>query len=478
MMNKHINLLLLVVIALTFSVQAKEVDSLTAKKVAYNYFATISPKKSNISEATIVYQASIMKNDLPIPSFFAVNFGDEGFVIVSASDKVKPILAFSTESKFEVENIPEHIQFFLNGYSSEIQQIINDENFKDAKVNKEWNQFLQGNISTTKDGTVVVGPLLGNNKWAQTKYYNDKCPADATGDVAYGGHTAVGCGALVMGQIMRYWRFPTTGTGSHSYLCNSSMGNYGTLSANFGATTYRYENMSDRLTNTSHPDSCVDAISTLLYHCGVSVDMRYGPAASVVNSNYIVSALSTYFGYPATVQYTERGNMTTTTWMNRIKTELDARAPFMYGGSGNYGGHVWVCDGYRDDDYLHFNWGWGGQQNGYYAITSCSSYGFNNEHAIITGIRGPELPPPVSVEDYQNIDIKLYPNPTQDILHINATENEINEVLIYDIFGKEILHQNINNNNFDMDLSNYNSGTYILRIVTDNGVEIKKVVKY
>lgn len=129
MMNSHINLLLLVVIALTFSVQAKEVDSLTAKKVAYNYFATISPKKSNISEATIVYQASIMKNDLPIPSFFAVNFGDEGFVIVSASDQVKPILAFSTESKFEVENIPEHIQFFLNGYSSGIQQIINDNNF-------------------------------------------------------------------------------------------------------------------------------------------------------------------------------------------------------------------------------------------------------------------------------------------------------------------------------------------------------------
>ena len=158
---------------------------------------------------------------------------------------------------------------------------------------------------------------------------------------------AVGCGAIVMGQVMRYWRFPATGTGSHSYSSN-----YGTLSANFGATTYHYENMPDKLSVVFHPDSCVEAVATLLYHCGVSVNMNYGPEASVANSNRIVSALSTYFRYPTTIQYIERGNLSTTTWLNYLKNELDEGAPFMYGGSGNYGGHVWTCDGYRDDNYF------------------------------------------------------------------------------------------------------------------------------
>lgn len=477
-MRKKNFFLLISVALISFTAAAKEVDSLTAKTVAQNHFATISPQRAIIPEATITYQASFTMNGNHIPAFYAVNFGDDGFVIVSASDQVRPILAFSTESKFETENIPEHIQFFLNGYKSEIQQIMSDKNFRNIEAEREWAKLRQGNISPEKTSSVVVGPLLGNNRWAQTQYYNDKCPVDETGDPAYGGRVAVGCGAVVMGQVMRYWRFPTTGTGSHSYYCSSSMGNYGTQSANFGATQYHYAAMPDRLISSSHPDSCVDAISTLLYHCGVSVDMRYGPSASVSNSNNIVSALSTYFKYPTSIQYIERGNTTTSVWMNWVKSELDDLAPLMYGGSGNYGGHVWVCDGYRDDDYLHFNWGWSGQQNGYYAITSCSSYGFNSNHAVILGIRGPELPPPVGIENHQTDEIIVYPNPTHDVIHIRCAEKEIKQIRIFDVFGKEIFQQNINNDNLNIDLSNYNSGTYILQLISDKGVEARKVIKY
>ena len=463
---------LILLLMLLGSLSAKSVDETTACTVAAHFYAQKYNHASESLNPTIAYTAPALRGENgSTPSFYVVNFGSEGFVIVAGDDRIQPILAFSDEGAFVTENMPDHIRFFLDGYTESIQYIIDNQQYNQKNALKQWEALLSGNPLSLKDGNVVVGPLLGNNQWNQTKYYNDLCPADATGNAAYGGHAAAGCGAIVMGQVMRYWRFPTTGTGSHSY--NSS--NYGTLSANFGATTYHYENMSDRLTTSYHPDSCVEAIATLLYHCGVSVNMNYGPSASVANSNRIVSALSTYFRFPATIQYIERGSLSTAAWLNYLKGELDEGAPFMYGGSGNYGGHVWTCDGYQDDDYFHFNWGWGGQQNGYYALTNCSSYGFNSNHAIIIGIRGPELPQ--AIEENIADNVRAFPNPTNGIVRILTEGESVIEVQVFDLFGKMLSHQSVSENEFSVDLSGYTSGTYLLRLISNEGVKTVKIVR-
>lgn len=454
-------------------VSAKSVDESTAYTVASRFYAMKFNHAPESLTPTIVYTAPSLRGENSSgPSFYVVNFNAEGFVIVAGDDRVRPILAFSDEGAFVAENMPAHVRFFLDGYTEEIQYMVDNQQYADESVLQQWETLLSDDIPAQKGRDMVVDPLLGDVAWSQKMYYNDFCPADTTGDAAYGGHAAVGCGAIVMGQIMRYWRFPETGNGSHSYNSN----NYGPLSANFGATTYHYENMPDQLTADFHPDSCVLAVATLLYHCGVAVNMNYGPSASWSNSNRIVSALSTYFRYPPTVQYIERESLSLTTWLNYLKGELDASAPFMYGGSGSYGGHVWVCDGYRDDDYFHFNWGWGGQQNGYYTITNCSSYGFNSHHAIIIGIRGPELPPD-AVGEHHEEDIKIFPNPSNGKVYVCAEWQPVVEVQVFDIFGRMLSHESIGKNDFSVDLSDYNSGIYMLRLVTSNGVKTSKIVK-
>jgi len=466
------SILIVLLASLLVPTSAKSVDETTARTVATHFFATTFNRSLESLTPAIAYIAPVFRGEnSSTPAFYVVNFNHDGFVIVAGDDRVQPILAFSNEGAFAVDNMPDNIRFFLEGYSQEIQYVIENQSETDAATRLQWETLLSENTPAPKAGTVVVGPLLGDNKWNQTKYYNDLCPADDTGNSAYGGHAAVGCGAIVMGQVMRYWHFPTTGLGSHSYSSN-----YGTLSANFGATTYHYDRMPDRLVTSYHPDTCVEAVATLLYHCGVSVNMHYGPAASVANSNYIVSALSTYFRYPTTVQYIERGSMSTANWLNYLKGELDEGAPFMYGGSGNYGGHVWTCDGYRDDDYFHFNWGWGGQQNGYYAITNCSSYGFNSNHAIIIGIRGPELPN--AIGDIASQRISVYPNPSNGVVYLSSHSQTIQQLQVFDMFGKLLLQQNVGENDFSVDLSAYKSGTYILRLVTSMGIETSKVIKY
>ena len=467
-----LSILFLFVVMLSASVSAKAVDASTACTVASHFFASKFNHDPESLTPVIAYTAPSMRGEnSSTPSFYVVNFEPEGFVIVSGDDRAQPILAFSNEGAFVADNMPAHIRFFLDGYMEEIQYIIDNQQYNNEVIQQQWETLFSGTAIAPKDGygDVIVGPLLGNNRWNQTMYYNDLCPADATGNPAYGGHAAVGCGALVMGQVMRYWQFPITGTGSHSY--NSS---YGTLSANFGATTYHYENMPNQLSSINHPDSCVEAVATLLYHCGVAVNMNYGPSASVANSNRIVSALSTYFRYPTTVQYIERGSLSTTTWLNYLKGELDEGAPFMYGGSGNYGGHVWLCDGYRDDDYFHFNWGWGGQQNGYFALTNCSSYGFNSNHAIIIGIRGPELPTAVEENSLENVNV--FPNPSNGKVYVCAEAQPVQELQVFDLSGRMLIQKSVEAKEFSIDLSNYNIGTYIFRLVTSNGVETRKII--
>ncbi|MBR5093195.1 MAG: C10 family peptidase, partial [Bacteroidales bacterium] len=62
------------------------------------------------------------------------------------------------------------------------------------------------------------------------------------------------------------WGFPTYGNGSHTYTPYG----YPAQTANFGATTYDWGNMPNELTDTSSQAE-IDAVSTLLWHCGVSV---------------------------------------------------------------------------------------------------------------------------------------------------------------------------------------------------------------
>lgn len=450
---------------------AKSVDEATACAVASHFFATKYNHTTESLAPTIAYVApSLHCENCSSPSFYVVNFSTEGFVIIAGDDRVQPILGFSNEGAFVSENMPEHLRFFLDGYTKEIQYIIDSQQYDDEAILQQWNTLLANAIIAPINGNVGVDPLLGDIKWGQTMYYNDLCPVDSTGNPAYGGHAAVGCGAVAMGVLMRYWQFPSTGTGYHSY--NSS---YGTLSANFGATTYRFENMPEQLTAAYHPDSCVLAVATLLYHCGVAVNMNYGPAASVSNSNKIAAAFSKYFRYPPTAQYIERENLSLATWLNYLKGELDDGAPFMYGGSGNYGGHVWICDGYQDDNYFHFNWGWGGQQNGYFALNNCSSYGFNNNHAIIIGIHGPESPNALEQHGLENV--KVFPNPSNGIVYVCAESQPVLEVQVFDMIGKMMIQKSVSEKEFTIDLSNYKSGTYTLRLVTSEGVKTSKIIK-
>ena len=296
-----------------------------------------------------------------------------GFVIVSADDCATPILGYSEEGQFDMQNIPIQLQDYLQDFVEQIQYGI--ENHMEAKetIVREWELVrTTGRLTENRDGEMVE-PLI-TAMWDQGCYYNAMCPEDEDGPC---GHCVPGSVATAMAQIMHYWGYPTQGTGSHSYTPFSHP-EYGVQYANFGETVYDWANMPNQLIPTS-TQAEVDAVSTLMYHCGVSVNTDY----SFYDSNgavtaYVADALKTYFNYSTDAQIRLREYYSDSTWINMLKSDLNQSRPILYSGRGHRGRRAFVCDGYDVNDRFHFNWGVGGYANGYYFISALLDYSYDN----------------------------------------------------------------------------------------------------
>ena len=77
--------------------------------------------------------------------------------------------------------------------------------------------------------------MLGNTKWNQSPFYNKYTPNS---------RFPIGCVAVSLGQIMRYWQWPDHGEGSHSYVTTTHKFEE---SADFANTTYNWAAMTDEL---------------------------------------------------------------------------------------------------------------------------------------------------------------------------------------------------------------------------------------
>ncbi len=158
-----------------------------------------------------------------------------------------------------------------------------------------------------------------------------------------------------------------------------------------------------------------NAVATLMYHCGVSIDMNYGVEASSAATLDVAYALKTYFGYASTLQGIYKSSYTDDTqWENLLKTELDAGRPIQYAGTDlSAGGHSFICDGYDINDRFNFNWGWGGSADRLFLVNMLNpkTYKFNSNHRAIIGIQ-----PPTGA---QSFIMKLYNNVTPSANPIN-----------------------------------------------------------
>ena len=302
-------------------------------------------------------------------ALYVFNF-DGGYIIVAADDVALPILAFGEEGCFDANNIADGLAYYLRFYARQIEYAVSNNMTADPEVAEQWEQIsntgvIQGGRSTRSD----VAPLISTN-WNQDNPYNFLCPTAPNGP---GGHVYAGCVATAMSMVMKYWNWPDHGQGSHSYTPSG----YPMQSVDFENTYYQWSNMPNSCNNSNY-----QAVATLMWHCGVAVNMQYGYNGSGAYSADVPDAISNYFRYTKSAIHLDRDSYTKLEWEEMLIANLQEGFPLYYSGSDNGGGHAFVCCGYRESDRkFYFNWGWSGFNNNYFAIDALNTYsGHFNEY--------------------------------------------------------------------------------------------------
>ena len=354
-MKKSLFLMMTLVLFVSHLI-ASPVDVEQARHMGMKYVQSHSAKQA--TELNLVYTEMTEAGN---PAVYVFNF-DNGFVLVSADDVARPILAFSDEQSVDPNLMPDGFAYYLRFYARQIAYA-QENNFEpETEVASEWihvakDGFENDNRSSRGD----IAPLL-TTLWNQDYPYNAYCP---TGHGGPQGHAYAGCVATAMSMVMKYWNWPIQGNGEHSYTPDG----YPTQTVNFGATTYDWANMPNSCNNSNY-----QAVATLMYHCGVSVDMMYGGGSSGAYSQDVPPAIANYFRYTDQAVRKDRDLFSKFDWEEMLIASLEEGFPLYYSGSDDTGGHAFACCGYRESDRkFYFNWGWSGSLNNYYAIDALNT---------------------------------------------------------------------------------------------------------
>ena len=361
----------LIVIACTVQVG---LSSPITPEAAKNYAQVAFAKKSHYNFRTakdIEVKSQFTKDFEGEPSFYVFNMEPKGFVIVSADDRYNAILAFSEESNIDFDN--EEVNLGMWGSLSRHEQRIDYVRKHDIKpspaVQKEWAELKSNKISDyinrDPDG-MVVAPLT-TTTWNQGKYYNAHTPESDS--VKIDNHTYLGCVPVATAQVMNFHNYPLQGNGYSTYTDSI----YGDQSADFCNTTYDWPSMQDSLTDYN------DNVAELIYQVGVATRTEYSPVYTSTFVSYVRDALVGYFGYDESAEWFYDAN-DDFSWV--AIQDLNKGLPVILSGTAFAGSvHAWVADGYgyfsdpgpdQPDEYFHYNWGWGGDNNGWFLDTGGS----------------------------------------------------------------------------------------------------------
>jgi len=367
-------ILFLICLVLVSGANAKPVEKEKAVIVAGNFYSHILfSGVSGINATSQPELSTYYFQDHPV--CFIAGFR-EGFVLLSTNDNLPPILGYSPDGFFDMANLPPALDYFLKKYSEELLSgLLPDMDIRKRNY-ENWELLYNGMIPANWEESIRSqgGPLL-TSSWNQNHPYNSYCPADPDGP---GGHAYAGCVATAMAQVMYYYRWPAQGNGSHAYVST----HYDTIRADFGNTSYRWDEMCDAIHYYSN-----DAIAELMFHCGVSINTSFSSNGSGAYSIDCMPALQDYFRYSDGMRYILRADLGDA-YSDSLKMNIDAGMPIIYRGGSFWESHSFVCDGYQGD-YFHFNFGWSGSGDGYYLLEGLTPFGYNlvPQQAALTNIR-------------------------------------------------------------------------------------------
>ncbi len=343
-------------IVISDTIIGQNVTHTQAEKVAKNFFSTLVPQKAANLDVESTYEA--VEGDESY--YYIFNMEPTGFVIVAGDQKVHPIIGYSDESYISFDDNNENFWSYMAGQQEGIKRWKRPEMVGKKKNQDKWKALLSDNFepSALEKTPTQVGPYTTTH-WGQRDYFNAQCPVD---DDGYDNHCNTGCVATCLAQVLKYYEYPPVhGFGEREYEDDS----YGDQYVNFCEAVYDWDNMPDTLGDYN------EDVAQLMYHSAVSIETDFIAAGgSLAYFSDMRNALIYHFGYDQSITRLRRDTDfdDDDEFFDLIRSELDEGRIVSLRGKSIYssGSHVWIVDGYNDDDYYHMNIGWNKQADGWY----------------------------------------------------------------------------------------------------------------
>ena len=319
---KRTILLMLTVCANILLANADPITKDQALSIATKYIN--NPKLSNDTPKTRSSQA----NEQPAYYIFT-NPNDKKFVIISGESKLNELVGYGDKMTENPNDQPPYFKLFLKEYERVVKEVRSEA------------------ATTTPQRPIKrkVKPLL-TCKWSQYDPFNKYTP------LSNGQHTPTGCVATATAQVMFYNKWPKNRP--QDYI--ASTGDDAKKSA-----TYWWDEMKNT-TNEMRTEHSRQAVGVLMSDIGKAVNMRYYYRGSDSNLQYACNALRDKFDY--TVRYLDKNFLPANDFLNEVMQEISDGYPVLVVG----GPHAFVYDGYDEQGLIHTNWGWGGENDGYFDI--------------------------------------------------------------------------------------------------------------
>ena len=301
---------------------AEPITQARALSIATKYIN--NPKLSNDTPKTRSSQA----NEQPAYYIFT-NPNDKKFVIISGESKLNELVGYGDKMTENPNDQPPYFKLFLKEYERVVKEVR-------SKA-----------TATTPQRPIKrkVEPLL-TCKWSQYDPFNKYTP------LSNGQHTPTGCVATATAQVMFYNKWPKNRP--QDYI--ASTGDDAKKSA-----TYWWDEMKNT-TNEMRTEQSRQSVGVLMSDIGKAVHMRYYIKGSDSNLQRACNALRDKFDY--TVRYLDKNFLPANDFLNEVMQEISDGYPVLVVG----GPHAFVYDGYDEQGLIHTNWGWGGENDGYFDI--------------------------------------------------------------------------------------------------------------
>ena len=321
------------------------------------------------------------------PALYAINRAGGGFVIVAGDDNARPILGFSEEGRFVADAMPEHVAEWMRGLKLYCRQAAAGPVNEDISV--LWEAFepaTRGKKITaevTDEYTASQTLEWGQSGYNNAENFNIYCPYDDAANA----RSVTGCLPLALAEIVTWqsangFSVPSSGTGSVGGYAAAT--NYYTPAAYDLGETYQWNLFNTRNALYMYNSATTEekqAVSRVIADFGAALQVQYSAGGSSGHDGYVIQAFGDHFHYSKDAQLLYSDLYSLREWKDMLKAQIQV-TPLLYSGqSPSAGGHSFVMDGYArylSDDVFHFNFGWFGQNNGYYFLPDLDTSNAND----------------------------------------------------------------------------------------------------